>query len=87
VVIVAKVAAIRPTDVTGAEHEGIEIVSGLTEGQEVVVSGQFLIDSESMLRTALGRLAPPEAEVPPLEPEKSPHDHTSPTGTQTGEPK
>ena len=50
----------RPAQVTaGAEHDGvIEIVNGLVEGQEVVISGQFLIDSESTLRTAFGRFAP-----------------------------
>jgi len=34
----------------------VEVVSGLEEGQEVVVSSQFLIDSESSLRAALLRL-------------------------------
>ncbi len=32
------------------------ILDGLTEGQEVVVSAQFLLDSESSLRAGLGRL-------------------------------
>jgi len=35
----------------------IEILGGLEEGQEVVVSSQFLIDSESSMRAALLRLA------------------------------
>ncbi len=35
----------------------VEIVSGLREGDKVVVSGQFLIDSESSLRAALQRIA------------------------------
>jgi Cu(I)/Ag(I) efflux system membrane fusion protein len=53
----------RPTEVTvGAEHDGmIEITAGLEEGQDVVVSGQFLIDSESTLRAAFGRIAPADA--------------------------
>ncbi len=43
--------------VTGLQSgEYIEILSGLEEGQEVVVSGQFLIDSESSLRTSLQRM-------------------------------
>ena len=33
------------------------IVSGLAEGESVVVSGQFLIDSEANLRSILARLA------------------------------
>jgi len=37
-----------------------EILDGLSEGQTVVVSGQFLIDSESNLKTALDRFEAPE---------------------------
>jgi len=36
--------------------EDIEILSGVKEGQEVVVSGQFLIDSESSLMADLRRM-------------------------------
>ena len=36
--------------------ELVEITSGLEEGQAVVVSGQFLIDSESNLRAAISSL-------------------------------
>ncbi|MEY3220213.1 MAG: hypothetical protein RIT27_1570 [Pseudomonadota bacterium] len=36
-------------------HE-IEILEGLTEGEEIVVSGQFLIDSESSLQASFNRL-------------------------------
>jgi Cu(I)/Ag(I) efflux system membrane fusion protein len=43
---------------TGAESEGrTEILSGLTEGQSIVVSGQFLIDSEASLKSTVSRLA------------------------------
>jgi Cu(I)/Ag(I) efflux system membrane fusion protein len=46
--------------VTGLESgDRVEIRSGLAAGEEVVVSGQFLIDSESSIRSSLGRL--PEA--------------------------
>jgi Cu(I)/Ag(I) efflux system membrane fusion protein len=41
----------------GAEADGrTAILSGLTEGQEVVLSGQFLIDSEANLRSTVNRL-------------------------------
>lgn len=45
----------RPVSVsTGRTHNGLtEIRQGLQEGQQVVTSGQFLIDSEASLRSAL----------------------------------
>lgn len=59
VVIVAGVAGrFIPTEVqTGAEADGKTVIlDGLTEGQKVVASGQFLIDSEASLRGVLARL-------------------------------
>jgi Cu(I)/Ag(I) efflux system membrane fusion protein len=49
----------RPASVrVGAEHAGrSEILEGLSLGQSVVASGQFLIDSEANLRSAFGNLA------------------------------
>ena len=42
---------------TGQESDGrTEILTGLTEGQSIVVSGQFLLDSEANLRSAGSRL-------------------------------
>ncbi len=51
----------RPVHVgLGLERgDTIEVLSGLSAGQSVVVSGQFLIDSEASLRGVLGRLAAP----------------------------
>ena len=48
----------RPVEVvTGAESGGFtEIKSGLQAGQKVVVSGQFLLDSEASLRAATTRM-------------------------------
>jgi Cu(I)/Ag(I) efflux system membrane fusion protein len=60
VVIVADDAThFRPALVrVGAEHNGrSEILEGLTLGQSVVASGQFLIDSEASLRGAFDSLA------------------------------
>ena len=45
----------------GAERGGrSEILEGLSAGQNVVASGQFLIDSEASLRGAFEDLAEPE---------------------------
>ncbi|GER15427.1 efflux RND transporter periplasmic adaptor subunit [Variovorax boronicumulans] len=62
VVIVRKAdGAFEPRDVsTGADlGDDTEIVSGLSEGEQVVASGQFLIDSEARLRSVLGHMASP----------------------------
>jgi Cu(I)/Ag(I) efflux system membrane fusion protein len=46
---------------TGVEQGGrTAILSGLTEGQSIVISGQFLIDSEASLRSAVNRLGTSE---------------------------
>lgn len=61
-VIVAEGAGrFRPVPVRlGPEGEDrIVILRGLAEGQQVVVSGQFLIDSEANLRGAFGRMSAP----------------------------
>ena len=44
--------------------ERIEIRSGLEEGDAVVVSAQFLIDSEASLKASLQRMTEPKAEEP-----------------------
>ncbi len=41
----------------------VEILSGLSESEEVVVSGQFLIDSEASLNASFSRMSPDEAAV------------------------
>lgn len=59
VVIVAREdGAFAVVNVTiGIEQDGRStILSGLNEGQSVVVSGQFLIDSEASLKSTVGRL-------------------------------
>ncbi len=57
-VIVANESGYAPTEVQLGRQSGdnIEIRSGLSEGQRVVASGQFLIDSEASLSGALERL-------------------------------
>lgn len=50
----------RPADVVpGPEHgDWIEVVKGLNEGDTVVASGQFLIDSEASVRASFARMEP-----------------------------
>jgi Cu(I)/Ag(I) efflux system membrane fusion protein len=49
----------QPVEVTTGMWRGdqVELLSGLDEGDEVVVSGQFLIDSESNMQASLQRLS------------------------------
>jgi len=50
--------------VAGIESgDWIEITSGLNEGDEIVVSSQFLIDSESSLKASLQRMQPIEGSM------------------------
>ncbi|MEQ0235954.1 efflux RND transporter periplasmic adaptor subunit [Klebsiella sp. CN_Kp116] len=55
----------RPVEVTaGRTQDGlVEVTSGLEEGQKVVTSGQFLIDSEASLRSALPLMAGQNEEI------------------------
>ena len=48
---------------TGIQSQGIvEILSGLQQGQRIVISGQFLIDSESQIQSNLRRLISTESQ-------------------------
>jgi Cu(I)/Ag(I) efflux system membrane fusion protein len=66
-VIVASEHAYRAVEVReGAQSEGTtEILDGLDDGDRIVRSGQFLIDSEASLRATLTRLAAPMHEATP----------------------
>jgi Cu(I)/Ag(I) efflux system membrane fusion protein len=65
VIVAAGDGQFAPAEVrTGAADGGrTEILAGLEAGQKVVVSGQFLIDSEASLTSALARL---ESQPPPV---------------------
>ncbi|HFZ8995621.1 TPA: efflux RND transporter periplasmic adaptor subunit [Citrobacter freundii] len=56
----------HPVNVTaGRTQKGrVEILSGLQEGQQVVTSGQFLIDSEASLRSALPQMGDAPKAIP-----------------------
>ncbi len=53
--------AFESRDVTLGQEVGedIEVLQGLGEGEQVVASGQFLIDSEARLRSVTGSMAAP----------------------------
>ena len=55
----------RAQDVTAGMESGdyVEIIKGLQEGDRVVTSGQFLIDSEASLRASFSRMNGTDAEV------------------------
>ncbi|MCF6253194.1 MAG: efflux RND transporter periplasmic adaptor subunit [Thiomicrorhabdus sp.] len=56
---------------TGIQTQGIvEVLSGLEQGQKIVISGQFLIDSESQIQSNLRRLMSAGETPPPAE-----HNH------------
>lgn len=58
VLVVGDNHSVQPVQVmTGREHgDDIEVLEGLSEGQKVIASGQFLIDSEANLKSALSKL-------------------------------
>ncbi|HVO88970.1 MAG TPA: efflux RND transporter periplasmic adaptor subunit [Casimicrobiaceae bacterium] len=63
-----------PTIVEVGRESGdvIEIRKGLSVGQRVVVSGQFLVDSEASLKSALARLAAAPDEAADTRPTREP---------------
>src|SRR5512135_1629953 len=46
-----------------AENDTYQVLSGLNEGDRIVTSGQFLLDSESQLREAIQKMSGPQAVV------------------------
>jgi RND family efflux transporter MFP subunit len=57
------------TVVLGLRAEGnlYQVLSGLSEGERIVTSGQFLLDSESQLREAIQKMRQPKAEAKSVE--------------------
>ncbi|HTM77791.1 MAG TPA: efflux RND transporter periplasmic adaptor subunit, partial [Devosia sp.] len=76
---------LQPVEVTIGDdvRNSTEILSGLTEGQQVVASGQFLIDSEASLKSVLPKLEGSAANSASL-PSTSPSAAPAPTYETTG---
>ena len=74
----------RPVAVrTGLSSGGMtEILAGLKGGERVVVSGQFLIDSEASLSGALERLPPAQDAAMPMQDAPTPQDEPHMDGMQ-----
>ena len=53
----------RPVTLGIESHDRVAIRSGLEAGESIVVSGQFLIDSESNIEAALARMDRPDEEM------------------------
>jgi len=47
-----------------AEDDTWQVLTGLCEGERIVTSGQFLLDSESQLREAIQKMSGPKAAAP-----------------------
>ncbi len=58
VIVAGEAGHFRPAEVTvGREGDGkSEVLAGLQQGEQIVVSGQFLIDSEASLKGVLARM-------------------------------
>jgi Cu(I)/Ag(I) efflux system membrane fusion protein/cobalt-zinc-cadmium efflux system membrane fusion protein len=52
----------------GDEEGFVQILSGLSEGEQVVTSAQFMLDSESKLREAIQKMLEPKKEEPGIKP-------------------
>jgi RND family efflux transporter MFP subunit len=61
-----------------AENDMYQVISGLKEGERIVTSGQFMLDSESQLREAIQKM------LAPKQPGKSVPNATSGTNTMPG---
>jgi RND family efflux transporter MFP subunit len=60
----------EPREVTlgpRGENNTYEVLTGLKEGERVVTSGQFMLDSESQLREAIQKMLNPNAQVSPAQ--------------------
>ena len=75
VVLALGAGRFQPVEVVpGAEADDwVEIRRGIKEGDTVVTSGQFLIDSEANVRATFSRMQPPDAGTDAPAPAANPH--------------
>src|SRR5512140_1113728 len=60
-----------------AEHDNYQVISGLKDGERIVTSGQFMLDSESQLREAIQKMTEPK-QAGKTVPEGSPETNAIP---------
>jgi Cu(I)/Ag(I) efflux system membrane fusion protein len=73
----------------GVNGNGVwEVTDGIEEGDRVVVSAQFLIDSESSLKEAIRKLTAPEGDSGPADTEDTlpPPEHSQPVASPAQRP-
>lgn len=65
---------------SGVKDDGgnVEILSGLKEGEQVVISAQFMIDSESRLREAVQKMTAPQGDETPTAAPAAPEKQKEP---------
>jgi multidrug efflux pump subunit AcrA (membrane-fusion protein) len=70
-----------------AEHDMFQVLSGLKEGERIVISGQFLLDSESQLRESILKMSKQGGSVRVSERGERPSEGTAPTLNATNAPR
>lgn len=68
-----------------SENDMLEVLSGLHDGEKVVTSGQFMLDSESQLREAIQKMLAPSATPQPVA-NVAPAEHATVPTTPAPEP-
>jgi multidrug efflux pump subunit AcrA (membrane-fusion protein)/ribosomal protein S27E len=63
------------------ENDQDQVLSGLSEGERIVTSGQFMLDSESQLREAIQKMSNPNAAAAEPAPGTNEASNATPAGT------
>ena len=63
------------------ENDQDQVLSGLSEGERIVTSGQFMLDSESQLREAIQKMSNPNAAAAATATSTNEANNTAPLGT------